>query len=322
MAKKNPEGAASNLSTRNPASKQYALRGLKVVDANLRARLLERKRAVIIQKSLDEKIAAPNVQVRGKNGANFGALTAARRRLWAERQSAMKARPRVPRASETPLVSQLTNLQPPYSYSFSNAGQIDIAPGTFTAYASAGNGQIGFNLASSPSSGQINKSYASAAVGSYFKPSSTGVLSVFTTAPMDWNVAIDGDYAGADSRGWAGFLVQRFDSNNTLSATSVYQQNIQYDVFENGQFIYFFTQSYLDLQPQGVPVPLHLSASFLVEPFYWYAIWVWCGGNIHAEGWQYILGIGKGSDAAGNIALTVPYILLEFVPSRPVPHRR
>jgi hypothetical protein len=85
MAVKKPANAAPALGTRNPATKQHALKGIEAIDAKLRARLLELNRTAAKRKSFDQKIAAANIQVYRQSGVNIGALTAAGRQTMSWR---------------------------------------------------------------------------------------------------------------------------------------------------------------------------------------------------------------------------------------------
>jgi hypothetical protein len=305
VPKKKTEDVSPLYTTEPPPSKQYVLRAMKAIDAKLRAPLIQSKRESARRAAFDEKLAKANIQVYRQGGVDFAALTREARKLWHEPRKLPRSRTRhAAIALHTPVFPPSTIVSPPYSYEWTTKGYVNFAPGTLSTYATSANGQLGFDIASSPSSGQVNRSYARAAVGIYFKPLISGVLSVSTIAPLQWSASINCAFAGADGRGWAGFLVQSFNENNVLSATPIDQQQIVYDEFFNQSGL--FTDSSLNL----FGGPLDLSAAFVVDTSHWYAIWVWCGGDIHADGWQYYLGIAKGSDASSQMAISVPYIAL------------
>jgi hypothetical protein len=73
-----------------------------------------------------------------------------------------------------------------------------------------------------------------------------------------------------------GFLVQSYDASNSLVGTPIYQQNILFDEGSPGTIGY-----YTDEQSQSLNETV-ITPGFFVFPDRWYAIWFWCGGNLHA----------------------------------------
>jgi hypothetical protein len=311
-----------------PAAKQHVLRAMKTIDARLRKRLVQAKKEDSKRAVLNKKLALANIQIYRQSGVDLSSLSALAKTQWRQRRRTMKLRAKVPsRSSEVPALERSTIVVPPYSYDWSATGYIDYAPGTLSAYATRNQGIMSFDIESSPSSHQVNRSFARAAVGTYFKPSLFGLVSVKVNAPIDVAWSYSAQFAGADTRGWAGFLVQSFNADNSLSTTPVNQQQVLFDEGYDGHAIEFNNSYTLTVGDGFIPVPIlpgtpdvpgtELTATFWVNPQQWYAIWVWCGGDIHAEGWQTILGVEKGSDAAAQMVMWVPSILLEFEPGVP-----
>jgi hypothetical protein len=93
---------------------------------------------------------------------------------------------------------------------------------------------LGFDDEASTDSPQVNVSYAAAAVGIFFRPQGYGVLTVATTANINEYFYWDASWAAANVRGWAGFLAQSYDANNSLVGTPVYQRIILFDEGSTG----------------------------------------------------------------------------------------
>ncbi len=286
-------------------------KGMKTVEADLTGRSNRQPNKDAKSAGLRKKLAQAQLEVMKKSGVDVEALARDIRELRQQRPkrpspAAPGLHPEVPGGMAPPPGHFL--VAPPYSYDWSETQQIDIAPDTLSAYANPETGALGFQDDSSGSD-QVDISNAAAAVGIYFKPEVPGTLSVQSTVGISELWAYDSFYwAGAHTRGWAGFLVQAYDATNSLVQTPIYQQIILFDKGTNGDFAGeedFYTPS---------PVPVYFSTQFLfVSPNSWYAIWFWCGGNIHAEGWNYW---GYGSDAFSQIDASVPYFMLNFEPER------
>jgi hypothetical protein len=116
----------------------------------------------------------------------------------------------------------------------------------------------------------------------------------------------------ARTHGWTGLLVQSFDaSSDDLASTPIEDRRMQFDESAGGGAALVLPLPVAEftvvLPGQGLP-------SLFVDPRRWYTIWLWCGGGIRAAGWQTILGVNVGSDAASKVDVAVESIRLYFTP--------
>ncbi|HZW96323.1 MAG TPA: hypothetical protein VFF64_25480 [Candidatus Eremiobacteraceae bacterium] len=296
------------------APPELVQKGMETVKADLTARFNRQREEDARSAGLIKKLAQLQREVSGKSGVDVAALA---REV---RQFHQKRAPKQPFAklpglqSEVPLdvasVSGYSVVTPPYNYNWSATAYVDYAPGTLTANANQETGNLNIDDECSTESIQVNISNAQAAVGIYFKPQVYGVLSVQTIANISEYYYYVASWTGANTRGWAGFLVQGYDATNSLVETPVYQQNILFDEGSNGGYPSIYTGDFPNLT-----IPF-LTPSFVVSPSRWYAIWFWCGGDIHAQGDEYD-GDPIASYASSVIDVTVPYFLLYFQPKKP-----
>ena len=101
-------------------------------------------------------------------------------------------------------------------------------------------------------------------------------------------------------------MVQAYDASNSLVETLVYQQIVLFDEGSDGRSIYTS-----DGQEQSLN-EMVTAPGFYVTPKYWYAIWLWCGGDVHSGG-----AIESfppfGSYADESMDVSVPYFLLHYL---------
>jgi hypothetical protein len=156
---------------------------------------------------------------------------------------------------------------------------------------------------------QVNISNVQAAVGIYFKPAHFGLLYVQSSVVINEIYYYLTWYAGCNARGWAGLLVQGFEANS-LVETPFYQQHVLYDEGSNGGW-----DGSSEYKDNLVNVTF-TTPWFFVQPNMWYAIWFWCGGDIHAEGWVALPpeeGVwDTGSSASSLMDVSVPSFMLHF----------
>lgn len=87
--------------------------------------------------------------------------------------------------------------------------------------------------------------------------------------------------------------------------TPVYQQYILYDQGSKGAGVWPSGETKDNLVNLTFTTPW-----FFVQPNMWYAVWFWCGGDIHAAGWDDETGFG--STAFSSMDVSVPSFMLHF----------
>jgi len=295
---------------------ELALKGMKTVEADLTARLSRQRNEDAKSAGLMKKLAQTQLEVLSKSGVDVGALAREVRQL--RRQRAPKQafpellQSKVPEGLAVPGYSVVT---PPYSYNWTATDYVDYAPAPpaiLSASADPETGTLGFDDDSGDGT-QVNISNAQAAVGIYFKPEHFGLLYVQSSVVINEIYGYTTWYAGCNARGWAGFLVQGYDANS-LVETPVYQRYILFDEGSNGAW--GSGEAKYNLVNLTFTTPW-----FSVNPLMWYAIWFWCGGDIHAEGWLDPQQVGAvwdtGSSASSSMDVSVPNFLLLFRKGKP-----
>ena len=303
---------------RSPKSPRFTLtpvaplevvqKGLEVAKADLVARLTRQSSENAKLAGVKQKLGRVQLEVMEKAGDDVKALVNEARELSQAVRGAPKERlpvtpglqPQIP--VDVAQVPGLSVARPPYSYDWTATGYIHYAPGPLSAYAYRQTGDLGFD--DEPTRDQADASYAAAAVGIAFRPQSLGLLTVATDANIADAWSYYSSWAGSNTRGWAGFLVQAYDTNNLLVATPVYQQIILFDEGSTGGIFAEGNVGY-DSFNRTFATP-----AFVVSSNLWYAIWFWCGGDIHGEGMNEFW--GTGSFATAWVAASVPSITLYF----------
>jgi len=295
-------------------------KGMEIVGVNLTARLTRQRDEDAKFAELKKKLAKAELEVMNKSGVDVVTLAGEIRKWRAGQRDKPQPSPKTPGMqpgvpSELAAVPGYSVVTPPYTYEWSQTGYVNYAPAppaTRSANADAETGALGFIDESSPESGQVNISWTAAAVGISFRPQVAGVLSVQTMVSMTvfWNYLET--FAGCNTRGWAGFLVQGYETRepHKLVVTPIYQEIIVFDRGASG------TKPDADLLFDGTVTGNYFAPSFSVVPSRYYAIWFWCGGDIHTEGWNEF---GLGSCAGGSIDTSVPYFLLNYQPQASTP---
>ena len=293
-------------------------KGMETAKADLANRLTRQRSEAVKLASLRQKPAHAQLEALRRAGVDLTTLTDEARQLRQQVRGAPKEplavlsglQPEIPvGVAAVPGYSLVT---PPYSYDWSATGYIDYAPGTLSAYANREAGTLSFQDVSADPCIQVNVSYAAAAVGISFSSQVLGVLSVATIANISEIYGYLADSTGANTRGWVGLLVQAYDASNSLVATPIYQQIILFDEGSSGHFL----EHSDDSQDNPSLNEAVLTPGFFVSPDRWYAIWLWCGGDIHAEGFP-DAPLAYGSDAWATMNVSVPFLLLNFQSARP-----
>ncbi|HEY6419975.1 MAG TPA: hypothetical protein VIX59_13305 [Candidatus Binataceae bacterium] len=141
-----------------------------------------------------------------------------------------------------------------------------------------------------------------AAVGIYFyPPTSTGILQVWSTPALNylWGTYCSFDSAHAD--GWIAMYVGSYNLAGAFTGAVIDQRTTLWsdDSWFHGNSGNFPTASY------GLhPAPIQ------VDRQHQYIIWVWCGGEVSADGWHLL----NGSGAMDQLYIAVPSITWEFWP--------
>jgi hypothetical protein len=279
---------------------------MKTVEADLTARLSRQRNEDAKSAGLMKKLGQAQIEVLSKCGVDVGALAREVRQL--RRQRAPKQafpellQSKVPAGLAVPGYSVVT---PPYSYNWTATNYVDYADpdfATLSAFADPENGTLGFDD-DSGGGGQVDISNAQAAVGIYFRPEHSGLLYVQSSVGIVEDYGYEAWWGGANARGWAGLLVQGFDANFSLVETPAYQRSILFDEGSNGAW--GSGEAKYNLVNLTFTTPL-----FFVNPNMQYVVWFWCGGDIHAEGWDDESGFG--SVAWSSMEVSEPGFLLQF----------
>ena len=288
-------------------------KGIETAEADLVARLTRQKEIDAKSAGLKKEVAQAELEVMRKGGMDIEALARKARELPQQLGGALKQPlPKPPGLQpQIPLgVAHLPGyslVRPPYSWDWSSTGYLEYSPGTLSAHADRQTGTLGFEDVPDGTSDQADASYAAAAVGIYFKPEVAGVVAVTTTAPITEQFGYAASYyTGCNVRGWVGFLVQAYDASNSLVETLVYQQIVLFDEGSDGRSFYANDAQFQSLNEMITVL------GFYVTPKYWYAIWLWCGGDIHSDGFMPSFP-AKGSYAEESMDVSVPYFSLHYL---------
>lgn len=168
------------------------------------------------------------------------------------------------------------------------------SPETATSSADRNTGQMSFSAWSAVD--HWSSANVRAALGIYFRPQvDNGVLILTSTPALNFGW---GDWCGFDSchsDGWIGLIVGRYNLSGGFDGWSVDEMVNLWsdDSWWHGAGWHTGTNS-----------GYSLAAWFSVDSSHWYAMWVWCGGDISADGW----GTFTGSGAASTMSVTIPSI--------------
>jgi len=307
-----PETIRRAFTTRAPSgARQAALRGIRALDAERRARLAQAAKDEARAAALQKRVTAAQLglprQARVDARALRRLVTAHRQqgRRISRRLGARTMGARVP-APQAVAGSQYTLLTPPYTWEWSDTWVIDYAPGELTATADRESGEMTF-VDNPADSEQVDRSGGASAVGFSFQPLVDGVLTVSIPAEVKYWWYYICSYAGANTRGWAGLIVQSFPVRPQRAGrfgqmlTHVLQRHVFFDKGGQG--------GYPSSAQEGGDITYNFQATFAVNHTRWYTIWLWCGGDIHAEGFNEWT---TGSFAESELDILMPYVILNF----------
>jgi hypothetical protein len=185
-------------------------------------------------------------------------------------------------------------VKPPYDYQWTwSAVSGNPADNTEVANKSSGKMSLVFDTDESDNSSSIS---GRAAVGIYFyPPADNGTLQVWSSPAFtdQWYDICSFDSAHAD--GWIGLFIESYDLTGAPTGILVDQQ---VSLWNDSSWWSGGTG-------QGSNAGFGLSSPPIqVDQDHQYAIWVWAGGYVSAEGW----GTFSGSGAGDQLKVTVPSI--------------
>lgn len=183
---------------------------------------------------------------------------------------------------------------PPYNYQWSWSAQHGGAAISEGANRTAG--QMSFDLWNNSNDASAS---AAVAVGNYFRPpTDNGILMLWANPAFNYNWWTVCDAASAHSDAFIGFYVGRYNLSGGFDGAVIDQQISLWndDSWASGG------------SDSGSNSGYPLFAQFEVDRSHWYAIWVWCGGNVSAQGW----GGCTGSGAGAVLSVVVPSISWEL----------
>lgn len=181
-----------------------------------------------------------------------------------------------------------------YEWTWATSESLQIGPDPI---AHATNGSMAFLMISGDNPGSGS---AACAIGTYFRPVLDAPLHIWSS-PSYWrNWSTHSLWSPAHSEGWIGLYVGRYRLDGSFEATALDQRATLWND----------TSGWLDDRPNriGTSTAYPLSARFAVDRGHQYAIWVWCGGTIWADGWHTF----SGSSAAASMHVALPSISWEL----------
>jgi|KBSMisStandDraft_5_1062788.scaffolds.fasta_scaffold59332_2 hypothetical protein len=185
---------------------------------------------------------------------------------------------------------------PPFSYQWTwNAGS--GGPDHLDVSANRSTGRMEFYAHTNPdhsSSGSVRT-----ALGIYFRPvTSNGILRVSANPSINYRWWDYCAFASAHTDGFIGLYIGRYNLSGGFDAAPVNQQ----------RSIWNDSSWWSGGGGSGSNSGFGLSAQLNVDNSHWYALWVWCGGNVSAEGWHTFSGSGAGA----SMSVAVPSITWEL----------
>jgi hypothetical protein len=197
----------------------------------------------------------------------------------------------------------LVNRNPPYEYEWS--WQSAFNNPSVNRAASGANGHMALDLVSDLNNPSIAD--ARAAIGIYFRPpTENGILTLSTTPSFNASFFHDGTLASSQANAWIGLYGASYNaSNDSFASEMLNQMSMVFSVDT-----WYFSGGDDPINPpsfnnSGFP----LTAQFQVDNSHWYALWVWCGTHIRAEGFG---GLFSGSAAITHISVNVASMIWSY----------
>lgn len=143
--------------------------------------------------------------------------------------------------------------------------------------------------------------WARAAVGTWFQPPEVGLLTISASPSLIFDWWADSLFSGGHTDGWLGLYVSQYELNGTATGTV----NVDQQIYLWNDNCYFGQDT-----NNGSNTGFALNSGFFaVSPDFFYELWVWCGLDDDAYGWN---GGPWGSDAQGSLNITTPAFTLDL----------
>lgn len=186
---------------------------------------------------------------------------------------------------------------PPYNYQWSWQATAN-SPDTATSSADQNAGQMSFSAWTNFDHG--SSASVRAALGIYFQPQTeNGILHLTSASALNFGWGDWCDLDGAHTDGWIGLIVGCYNLSGGLDGWSIDQMiNLWSDDS------WWSGTGWQTGSNSGYP----LDAWFSVDSSHWYAMWIWCGGDVSADGWHAFWGSGAGA----TMSVAVPAITWEL----------
>ena len=185
---------------------------------------------------------------------------------------------------------------PPFNYQWTwNAGS--GSPSNLDVAANRNTGNMNFYLHTN--SNHSSSGSGRTALGIYFRPmTENGILRLSANPAINFNWWDICAFASAHTDAFMGLYVGRYNLSGGFDGAVV---NQQISLWNDSSW---WSGGSGSGSNSGFP----LSAQFNVDGSHWYAMWIWCGGNVSADGWHTFSGSGAGA----SLSVAVPSITWEL----------
>jgi hypothetical protein len=192
---------------------------------------------------------------------------------------------------------------PPYEYQWS--WQSGFNNPTISRTATAASGQMALDLISDLDNPSIAD--AKAAIGIYFRPpTQNGILTLSATPSFIASFFHNGVLASSQANAWVGLYGASYNASDNSFASEILNQMSMVFCVDTW---YFCGGDNPSSPPSFNNSGLPLNAQFQVDNSHWYALWVWCGTHIGADGFG---GLFSGSGAISHISVNVPSMIWSY----------
>lgn len=185
---------------------------------------------------------------------------------------------------------------PPFNYQWtwhSGSG----FPDNLDVVANRNTGTMNFFLNTNPTYSSSDSHRT--ALGIFFKPlTENGVLRVSAAPAINFNWWDTCAFASAHTDAFMGLYVGRYNLNGEFDGSAV---NQQISIWNDSSW---WSGGSGSGSNSGFP----LSAQFNVDGNHWYALWIWCGGNVSSDGWHTFSGSGAGA----ALSVAIPSVTWEL----------
>ena len=278
-------------------SAETARRSMAALETRLRAEFKERTR---LRKQFNEplkKVRVTLLDTKTKN--NAAAETARQMRALHKVASGRKLKRVRTVAVDTGIFTGMSGatVAPPFDYQWT-WGAVDGKAQSNIETANRTTGTVALNL----STDRDNSSSVAgrAAVGIYFYPPRNGSLQIWSTPAFNYLWGTVCDLASAHADAWIGLYVGSYDLAGSFVG-EVIDQRIT--LWTDDSWLYGSRLNTGSNSGYGIyapPIP--------VDRQHQYIIWVWCGGEVSADGFH----LFNGSGAVDQLNISVPSITWEL----------